>query len=112
MRTTVSADQLRDGVRAATARSWQVRKRLKVPDRTEVHPTVLGDQSLAPDDRIAARAADTVLLICDDWPCSERDTAALIIAADRAGGRGRPVTALYDPRLTGWIADHLEDGHP
>lgn len=106
--TTIDARRLADGIRDAAARSWHVRKRLKVPDRDTVHPTVLGDQSIAPDHRIATRAADTVLLICDDWPRSEHATVALIIAADRAGTVRRPVTALYDPRLLSWLVAHLE----
>lgn len=109
MRTKVTPSELRDGIRAACGRSWHVRKRLRVPDSDEVHPAVLGDQSLAPDDQVAVRAADAVLLICDDWPRSEQATAALIVAADRAGDRGRPVTALYDPRLMAWIVDHLDE---
>lgn len=109
MRTKTSAAQVRAGVRDAGSRSWQVRRRLKVPDRDQVHPAVLGDVSLALDEVIAARAADAVLMICDDWPRSEAATAALIVAADRAGDRRRPVTALYDPRLMSWLAAHLEE---
>lgn len=109
MRTKITPAQLRDGVHDAGSRSWQVRKRLKVPDRDTVHPAVLGDVSLATDEVIAARAADAVLLICDDWPRSEAADAALVVAADRAGSDRRPVTALYDPRLVSWIVDHLDD---